>query len=195
MEKSDLNRQVLFPLPRLGSWNEEERRTRRGLEDKEALKALFTNIIGHAAGSSTSVRKTISLEEDDKKLVNQTTNKNKNTNNPRVVSKNCCAGAGVGAGACQQAQVRNYQSAYPTNWVSPRTHSASKTQLRLSACEHNTLLPGNPINRQSRPSPAPGPRRPELSWSTRSPSVKPWVVTSLKVISLASSSLSEASII
>ena len=28
MEKSDLNRQVLFPLPRLGSWNEEERRIR-----------------------------------------------------------------------------------------------------------------------------------------------------------------------
>lgn len=23
MEKSDVNRQVLFPLPRLGSWNEE----------------------------------------------------------------------------------------------------------------------------------------------------------------------------
>lgn len=113
--------------------------------------------------------KSLLLEEDDKKLVNQTTNKNKNTNNPRVVSKNYRAGAG----ACQQAQVRNYQSAYPTNWVSPRTHSASKTQLRLanalSACEHNTLLPGNPINRQSRPSPAPGPRRPELSWSTRSP--------------------------
>lgn len=32
MEKSDVNRQVLFPLPRLGSWNEEERRTRRGEE-------------------------------------------------------------------------------------------------------------------------------------------------------------------
>lgn len=32
MEKSDLNRQVLFPLPRLGSWNEEERRTRRSEE-------------------------------------------------------------------------------------------------------------------------------------------------------------------